>query len=124
MSVLLLPQLLRWNSQGAIEFTRRVLPGDRRGQLNQRIVIIKFTQARKQFIAYFPTSDGHCVGKLQGDPLGPIKQLAVRVIQHRVDLVVGNSEAAAHGSVDVLSKFTAIQESHATINEGTKSRID
>ena len=124
MSVLLLPQLLRWNSQGAIEFTRRVLPGDRRGQLNQRIVIIKLTQARKQFIAYLPTCDCHRVGKLQGEALGLVKQVAARVIQHRVDLVMGNSEAAAHGSVDVLSKLAAIQESHATIDEGTQSRTD
>ena len=124
MSVLLLPQLLRRNAQSAIEFTRRILPGDCRGQLNQRIVIIKLTQARKQFIAHFPTSDGHRVGKLQGDALGRVKQIAVRVIQNRVDLVIGNSEAAAHGSVYILSKLAAIQKSDTTIDEGTQSRID
>ena len=59
------PQLLRWNTQSPIEFTRRVLPGDRSSELDQFIIIEKLLQLRKQFVAYFSISDGHAVGILK-----------------------------------------------------------
>jgi hypothetical protein len=41
-----------------------------------------------------------------------------------VDLLVGNSKLAAHGSINVLSKLATIQVSDATIDQPPQTCID
>ena len=100
--------MLRWDAQGAIEFTGSVFPGDRSRQLYQCILIVKSAQSREKFVADLATRYCHSVGKLERGAFGFGKQVIVCVVSEAFDLVVGNSQAAAHGSINVLSKLTTV----------------
>ena len=117
------PQFLRRDAQRPIEFTGSVLPRDRRRQLDQSIIVIEFAQSREEFFADVLTGDGHRVSELQREPFRFRKQFTVCVIQHCFDLLIGDAEPAAHGSVDVLSKLAAIEERNPTINQCSQTRI-
>ena len=123
LGLLFFPKLLRRDAQGPIKFTRRVFPCDGRGQLDQSILVIEVAQLGEQFLTDVLAGDGHCIRKLQSEPFRLGKEFAVCVVQNGFDLLLGNSQAATHGSVDVLSKLTAIQECNATVKQRSQGGV-
>ena len=124
MSVLLLPQLLRRDAQCAIEFTGSVFPANSGRQLHQRIFIEALSHPREKFIRNFATGYGHSVGILERHALGFIIEIAIGVIGQRVNFVIRNTELTAHGSVNVLSKLTAVKKGDAAIDQSAQFRIN
>ena len=128
MSVLLinvtpLPQLLRRHAQSAIELTGGVFPGDRGCQLHQSVLIEKFAQSLKEFIADVASRNCHSVGEFKRKAFRLSVEVTVRVIGDGVNLVVGNSELAAHGSIYVLSKLAAVEKGNAPIEQCAQTRV-
>lgn len=118
-----LPQLLRRDSQCAIEFTGCVFPGDSGRQFYQSILIEKSAQSGEEFLADVAPRYGHCVGKLERKAFAFGIKVTICVIRKGVDLVVGNSELAAHGSIYVLSKLTTIEKGDAAIDQRSQTRV-
>ena len=129
MSVLLinvspLPQLLRRHAQSAIELTRCVFPGDRGRQLHQSIFIEESAQSLKKFITDVMSRDCHGVGEFKRQAFLLSEEVAVRIIFDGFNLVVGNSELAAHGSIYVLSKLATVEEGDAPIDQCSQTRFN
>ena len=119
-----LPQLLRRHAQGAIEFTRCVFPGDRGRQLHQRVLIEEFAQSLKKFITDVACRDCHSVGEFKHQAFLLSEEVAVRIIFYGFNLVVRNTELAAHGSIYVLSKLAPVEECDAPIDQRSQTRVD
>ena len=119
-----LPQLLRRHAQGAIELTRCVFPGDCGGQLHQSIFIEESAQALKKFITDVMSRDCHGIGEFERQAFLLSKEVAVRIIFDGFNLVVGNSELAAHGSIYILSKLATVEEGDAPIDQCSQTRFN
>jgi hypothetical protein len=98
------PQALRGNPQGPIKLTRRILPGDNRRKLDQRVVVEEPPHPREQLIAHIPVREGDDIGVLECNPLLLIVERARGVLIQGQYLLFGNSLFAADGSVYVLSE--------------------
>ena len=103
-----LPELLRRYAQGAIEFTRRVFPGNGRSQFHYFIFVVARTKPRKKIIADVASGYGHAVSILKRDSFGHLEEFAGRVVFECFNFCIGNTQLAAHGSVYVLSKLAAV----------------
>jgi len=75
------------------------------------------TQSGKQIVVYILGGEGDGVCIFECDSLGLRVKLARGVVGKGFDLLSGDSELAAHGSVDVLSKLTPIERGHTTIQQ-------
>ena len=124
MSVLPLPQMLRRYAQRAIEFAGRVFPSDSSRQLHQRIFIEALPHSREKFIRNFAPGYRHSIGIFERNAFGFSVEVARCVVVQGINLVIRNSELTAHGSVNVLSKLTAVKKSYAAIDERAQSRIN
>ena len=118
-----LPQLLRRHAQGAIKFTRCVFPGDRGRQFHQSVLIEKSAQSLKEFIADVSPRNCHSVGEFKRKAFSLSIEVAVRVIRQGVNLGVGNSELAAHGSIYVLSKLATVKEGDAPVDQRSQTCV-
>jgi hypothetical protein len=124
MSVLPLPQLLRRNAQGAIEFTRRVFPGDSGRQLHNLIFSEALSHPREEFICNFAPGYGHSIGILKRQAFSLTIEIARCVIGQRINLVIRNSKLTAHGSINVLSKLAAVKKGDAAIDQRSQFRVN
>lgn len=88
MSLLSLPQVLRRHSECPVEFTRRVFPSDRGGQLHDLIVIIVATQPGEKLVVNVIVRNRHSIGELERGAFRIGVQRAARVMVQRVDLFI------------------------------------
>jgi hypothetical protein len=128
MSVLLinvtpLPQLLRWHAQSAIKLTGCVFPGDRGRQLHQSVLVEKSAQSFKEFITDVASRNCHSVGEFKRKAFLLSEEVTVCIIRDGVNLIVGNPELAAHGSINVLSKLATVEEGDAPIDQRSQTSI-
>ena len=119
----LLPQLLRGNAQRAIELTRCVFPGDGGRQLHQGVFIEKPAQSLKEFVIDVASRNCHSVGEFKRKSFLLSVEVTVCVIRDGLNLVVGNSELAAHGSINVLSKLATVEEGNAPIDQCSQTWV-
>jgi hypothetical protein len=78
---------------------------------------------RKEFIADVAPRYRHGVGKLEREALRFSIEFTAWIVWKRVNLVIGNSELAAHGSIYVLSKLATVEEGDAPVNQGPQTRF-
>ena len=77
----------------------------------------------KKLIAYFATGNGHTVGVFKSYAFSLGIESAGRIFGEVINLLVGDSQLAANGSVDVLSKLTVIERSHATVKQRSQTGL-
>ncbi len=111
------PQPLRRHSKRPVEFTGSVFPGDHRSKLHYLIVVVIATQSREKFVVDVFACDRHAICKFQRDAFRIGVQRVSCIMVKRVNLLCRDSQTAADRSVDVLSKFTAVQESHPPVHQ-------
>jgi ABC-type nitrate/sulfonate/bicarbonate transport system substrate-binding protein len=63
----------------------------------------------EELVADVAAGDGHGVGVFERGFLEIVEERAQRIIAEGEDLLVADTEFAAHGSVGVLSKFASVQ---------------
>lgn len=109
------PQVLRRNAERAIKFARRIFPRNNRGQFYNLIVVKLRSQPVKKFIANVALGECHSLGILERQAFRLVEQRTFLIAVERLQLFVADAEFAAHGSVNVLSKFAVIDCRHAAI---------
>lgn len=81
--------------------------------------------AREQLVINVTIGPGDGVRIGECDALALIEQTAgFPVSGKRVELSIRDTEVAADGSIEVRSKFTAIDRCHAPVQDRGQSRID
>src|SRR5262245_6595954 len=63
------PETLRGHAERPVELAGRVLPGDDRGQLDQRVVVIEPAQPGEELVVHVEIAPRDGVGVLEGGPL-------------------------------------------------------
>src|SRR5260221_12073511 len=112
-----LPELLGGNAQCPIKFARRVFPGDDLGQFDERVLVIELAQAGKEGIADLASGNGHGIGILQRDALDVAIEWTRGVIGQGENLLIRETQTAAHGSIEILSKRAAVEPGNPPVDQ-------
>jgi hypothetical protein len=118
------PKLLRRDSQGPIEFAGGVFPGNYGRKFDYLVVVIKGPQLCIQLVVYIAVTQRDAVCKLERNTFGIVVELTGGVFMERIDFFIRNSKSTAHGSIDVLSKLTAVKKGNAPVYQRIQPRID
>src|SRR5437667_407375 len=119
-----LPELLGGNAQCSIEFARRVFPGDDLGQFDERVLVIELAQAGEEGIADLTSGNGHGISILQRDALDFAIEWTRGVIGQSENLLIRETQTAAHGSIDILSKLAAVKPGNPPVDQSLQFFIN
>ncbi len=78
---------------------------------------------RKQLVTHIQRGDRNVVGVLEGDLLTVIEKGARLIVRDIENLLDGDAQPAAHGSVNVLSEDASIQSRHSTIDQSRQLTV-
>ena len=82
------------------------------------------TQPREELVGGIASRDGHGVPVLQRHPLRFGVEGARRVLREGQDLLGGEPQLAADGSVDVLSELTTIEAGHPPVQQRHEAPVE
>ena len=81
------------------------------------------SQPRKKTVVYVFPRDSHAIRVFERYTLGIRVQFTASVTVQGINLLFRDTEIAADRSVDVLSKLTPIEESHAPVHQSLQAVI-
>jgi hypothetical protein len=118
------PQLLRGNSQLAIELAGSILPGDDLREFHYGIVVIVLAQTAEKLVAHVTAGNCHAVGIFKRGALNFVVKRTGLIVGQVENLLRRDAELATDGRVDILSKLATIETRYAAIDESLQFWIN
>jgi hypothetical protein len=81
-----LPEALRWDAERAVEFARRVFPGDDFGEFDDFVVVEDAADAGEEVVVDVAVREGDGIGVRERDALPLVEEFALAVSVEREQL--------------------------------------